>query len=61
MKSIIIISIIISLFPIINNTLLGLKSTSKTLVELFEYPDIRISVTQTISFKNISHYPNVIL
>lgn len=37
MKSIIIISIIISLFPIINNTLLGLKSTSTTLVELFAY------------------------
>ncbi|MBR20787.1 MAG: ABC transporter ATP-binding protein [Euryarchaeota archaeon] len=36
-KSIIIISIIIALFPIINNTLLGLKSTSKTLVELFDY------------------------
>ena len=36
-KSIIIISVIISLFPIINNTLLGLKSTSKTLVELFDY------------------------
>ena len=33
-KSIIIISIIIALFPIINNTLLGLKSTPKTLVEL---------------------------
>tara|TARA_B100000902_G_scaffold261980_1_gene248231 strand:- start:908 stop:1672 length:765 start_codon:yes stop_codon:yes gene_type:complete len=36
-KSIIIISIIIALFPIINNTLLGLKSTPKTLVELFDY------------------------
>tara|TARA_B100000085_G_C18423983_1_gene463917 strand:- start:44 stop:808 length:765 start_codon:yes stop_codon:yes gene_type:complete len=36
-KSIIIISVIIALFPIINNTLLGLKSTSKTLVELFDY------------------------
>jgi NitT/TauT family transport system permease protein len=36
MKSIIIISVIISLFPIINNTLLGLKSTPTTLVELFE-------------------------
>lgn len=34
--SVIIISLIISLFPIINNTLLGLRSTSKTLVELFE-------------------------
>lgn len=33
--SVIIISVIISLFPIINNTLLGLRSTSRTLVELF--------------------------
>ncbi|MBC8271512.1 MAG: ABC transporter permease subunit [Gammaproteobacteria bacterium] len=33
--SVIIISLIISMFPIINNTLLGLRSTSKTLVELF--------------------------
>jgi len=39
MRSIIIISVIIALFPIINNTLLGLKSTSKTLVELFDYHD----------------------
>ena len=39
-KSIIIISVIIALFPIINNTLLGLKSTSKTLVELFNYHKI---------------------
>ena len=36
MRSVIIISLIISLFPIINNTLLGLKSTSINLVELFE-------------------------
>ena len=36
MKSVIIISLIISLFPIINNTLLGLKSTSIILVELFQ-------------------------
>ena len=35
-KSVIIISLIISLFPIINNTLLGLKSTSNNLVELFQ-------------------------
>jgi len=34
-SSVIIISLIISIFPIINNTLLGLRSTSKTLVELF--------------------------
>jgi NitT/TauT family transport system permease protein len=33
--SVIVISLIISLFPIINNTLLGLRSTSRTLVELF--------------------------
>ena len=30
------LSLIISLFPIINNTLLGLKSTSTNLVELFQ-------------------------
>lgn len=36
-KSIIIISVIIALFPIINSTLLGLKSTNTTLVELFDY------------------------
>jgi len=35
-KSVIIISIIISLFPIINNTLFGLKSTPETLLELFK-------------------------
>lgn len=35
-ESVIIISIVISLFPIINNTLLGLKSTSINLVELFQ-------------------------
>lgn len=34
--SVIVISIIISLFPIINNTLLGLRSTPKVLVELFD-------------------------
>jgi NitT/TauT family transport system permease protein len=33
--SVVIISLIISLFPIINNTLLGLRSTSRNLVELF--------------------------
>jgi NitT/TauT family transport system permease protein len=33
--SVIIISLIISLFPIINNTLLGLQSTPRSLVELF--------------------------
>ena len=33
--SVIIVSLIISLFPIINNTLLGLRSTSRPLVELF--------------------------
>ena len=36
MLSVVIISLIISLFPIINNTLLGLKSTSINLVELFQ-------------------------
>jgi len=38
-KSVIIVSLIISLFPIINNTLLGLKSTSINLVELFDMHD----------------------
>jgi NitT/TauT family transport system permease protein len=33
--AVIVISLIISLFPIINNTLLGLHSTSRNLVELF--------------------------
>ena len=36
MLSVVVISLIISLFPIINNTLLGLKSTSINLVELFQ-------------------------
>lgn len=35
-RSVIIISVIISLFPIINNTLFGLKSTPETLMELFK-------------------------
>lgn len=34
-RSVIIISLIIALFPIINNTLLGLLSTSRNLVDLF--------------------------
>lgn len=34
--SVILISVIISLFPIINNTLLGLQSTPRALVELFQ-------------------------
>ena len=59
MKSIIIISIIISLFPIINNTLLGLKSTSKTLVELFEYH--KTSKLQTFfKLRFPSAIPNII-
>ena len=33
--SVIIISLIMSLFPIVNNTLLGLRSTSRNLIELF--------------------------
>jgi NitT/TauT family transport system permease protein len=33
--SVVVISFIMALFPIINNTLLGLRSTSRTLVELF--------------------------
>jgi NitT/TauT family transport system permease protein len=34
-SSVIIISVIMSLFPIVNNTLLGLRSTSRNLIELF--------------------------
>jgi NitT/TauT family transport system permease protein len=34
-RSVVVISFIMALFPIVNNTLLGLKSTSRTLVELF--------------------------
>lgn len=33
--SVVVISFIMALFPIVNNTLLGLRSTSRTLVELF--------------------------
>ncbi len=33
--SVVVISLIMSLFPIVNNTLLGLRSTSRNLVELF--------------------------
>lgn len=34
-RSVVIISLIMALFPIINNTLLGLRSTSRNLVDLF--------------------------
>jgi NitT/TauT family transport system permease protein len=34
-QSVVIVSLIMSLFPIVNNTLLGLRSTSRTLTELF--------------------------
>jgi NitT/TauT family transport system permease protein len=34
-QSVVIISLIMSLFPVVNNTLLGLRSTSRNLVELF--------------------------
>ena len=34
-RSVIIISLIMSLFPVLNNTLLGLRSTSRNLTELF--------------------------
>lgn len=33
--SVVVISFIMALFPIVNNTLLGLRSTSRTLVEIF--------------------------
>lgn len=34
--SVVIVSFIMSLFPIVNNTLLGLRSTSRNLIELFQ-------------------------
>jgi NitT/TauT family transport system permease protein len=34
-RSVVIVSLIMALFPIVNNTLLGLRSTAHTLVELF--------------------------
>ncbi|MEC5161376.1 MULTISPECIES: ABC transporter permease [unclassified Janthinobacterium] len=34
-RSVVLISLIMSLFPIVNNTLLGLRSTSRNLTELF--------------------------
>ena len=34
-RSVVIISLIMSLFPVVNNTLLGLRSTSRNLTELF--------------------------
>ena len=58
-KSIIIISVIIALFPIINNTLLGLKSTSKTLVELFNYHDTN-KLTTFIKLRFPAAIPNII-
>lgn len=58
-KSIIIISVIIALFPIINNTLLGLKSTSKTLVELFDYHEVN-SMTSFIKLRFPAAIPNII-
>jgi len=58
-KSIIIISIIIALFPIINNTLLGLKSTSKTLVELFDYHKTN-KFTSFFKLRFPSAIPNII-
>jgi len=58
-KSIIIISVIIALFPIINNTLLGLKSTSKTLVELFDYHDTK-KLTTFIKLRFPAAIPNII-
>ena len=58
-KSIIIISIIIALFPIINNTLLGLKSTPKTLVELFDYHKAS-RVTSFFKLRFPSAIPNII-
>ena len=58
-KSIIIISVIIALFPIINNTLLGLKSTNKTLVELFDYHDTK-KITTFIKLRFPAAIPNII-
>ena len=56
-KSIIIISVIIALS--INNTLLGLKSTSKTLVELFDYHDTK-KLTTFIKLRFPAAIPNII-
>lgn len=58
-KSIIIISVIISLFPIINNTLLGLKSTNATLVELFDYHKTN-RLTSFLKLRFPAAVPNII-
>ena len=58
-KSVIIISLIISLFPIINNTLLGLKSTSINLVELFDMHKAS-KLTQFYKLRFPAAIPNII-
>jgi NitT/TauT family transport system permease protein len=58
-RSIIIVSVIIALFPIINNTLLGLKSTNKTLVELFQYHKVN-KLTSFFKLRFPAAIPNII-
>ena len=58
-RSVILISLIISLFPIINNTLLGLKSTSKNLVELFDMHKSS-KLTQFYKLRFPAAIPNII-
>jgi NitT/TauT family transport system permease protein len=58
-NSIIIISVIIALFPIINNTLLGLKSTNTTLVEMFNYHNTN-KFTTFVKLRFPAAIPNII-
>jgi len=58
-RSVILISLIISLFPIINNTLLGLKSTSINLVELFDMHKAS-KLTQFYKLRFPAAIPNII-
>jgi NitT/TauT family transport system permease protein len=57
--SVVVISLIISLFPIINNTLLGLRSTSRNLVELFAMHRTSRPV-QFVKLRLPSALPNII-
>ena len=56
--SVVVISFIMALFPIINNTLLGLRSTSRTLVELFELHN-KSRVTAFWKLRLPSALPNI--
>ncbi len=53
--SVVIISFIMALFPIINNTLLGLRSTSRNLVELFALHNKKSQV----AFRKL-HFPGAL-